>query len=294
MPILLRDDLQGFFSEALYEGVAVDGSPAQGGREVYPAYARLPEGGRDARSVGTVDVAVGGKGGFRVVARLVRARHVDAVVEGAGGAREIVLETPRLAPGGGNQDQVCATERGLPDHLGETYVPADGERDAQPPGVDYPGLGTRREDEVLLGRPHQVALAIGGDHALRTHEVRTVEDAGGGPGDPLGETVRDVDTDLPGEGGEEPGALAPLGVLRVEVGELQGRVGAGKELGQDHVAQRRLDGEGRPDLSLCQEEVAFHVTRLRAQVQRRHGGDAGQGAIEAFATGEYSLDNLRH
>src|SRR5918997_182803 len=198
-----RNYLQWFVSDTFYERVAVSGSPAQGGRGVYRADARRAERRRDAYSVGAEEVATGGEAGFRVGARLVRARHKDAVVEGAGGAREVVLQAPRLAPGGGNQDEVGAAERGLPDHLGETEVPADGERDPQPPGIDYPGLGPRRKNEELRGRPHQVALAVGGDHALRAHEVRAVEDAGGGPGDSFGGTVGDVDFKCPGEGGEE-------------------------------------------------------------------------------------------
>ena len=92
--------------------------------------------------------------------------------------------------------------------------------DAQPASLDYLRLRPRREDDVLGGRPDQVALAVGGDHALGANEVRAVEDASGRPGDPFGETVGDVDPQLSGERGEEPGALATLGVFRVEVDGL--------------------------------------------------------------------------
>jgi hypothetical protein len=47
-------------------------------------------------------------------------------------------------------------------------------------------------------------------------------------------------------------------------------------------------------ISLGQEEVALRVSRLRAQVQSSHGGDAGQRAIRPLATGEYPLNDLRH
>jgi hypothetical protein len=228
----LGDDLQRLLPDALYERVAAAGSPAQGGCGVDRSYAGRAGGEGHARPVGAVDVARGCEVGFRVDAGLVRARDVDAAVEGASGAREVVLETLRLAQGCWDQDQVGPAERGLPGHLGETHVPADGEREAQPAGLDYLRLRPRREDKVLRDRPDQVALAVGGDHALGAHEIRAVEDAYGRARNSFGKTVGDVDPKLPGEACEEPGALATFGVFRIMVDGLQGRVRAGEELGK--------------------------------------------------------------
>ena len=217
------------------------------------------------------------EGRLGVASELVGAGHVHGVVQGAGGAREVVLRPPGVAPAGGGQDQAGTRERGLPDDLWETEVPADDERDARAPGFDGRQARTRDEKQVLPGRPDEVTLAVGEEDVWVTadragaDQVRAVGDAARDTPEPLREPVGDVDVQPPGEVAEEAGARPFDGVLGVLTRGRQAGVGRGEELRQDHPPQGWVRMLGLRYGSLRQETVPLDVAGPGAQVQGRDG-----------------------
>ena len=152
----LGADLQRDGINALEERAAVELPPALHGAGVYLSYAPLALAPRYAQPIGAVDVPRAAEPRLGVDAKLVGAGQVDSVIQGACGARQLVLRAPRFPSAGGGQDQLRPRERGLAGDLRETEIPADDERGPHATRLHDRKLRPRYEDKVLPVRPHEV------------------------------------------------------------------------------------------------------------------------------------------
>ena len=115
----LGADLQRDGINAIEERAAVELPPALHGAGVYLSYAPLALAPRYAQPIGAVDVPRAAEPRLGVDAKLDGDGQVDSVIQGACGARQLVLRAPRFPSAGGGQDQLRPRERGLAGDLRE-------------------------------------------------------------------------------------------------------------------------------------------------------------------------------